>query len=493
MRRLIVCLSLLAAATPVDAQESDAERDAAIFGEAAPAASTDSVVGAEEEAAMFDAAAETSPPPNQPDAEDALFGERSGADLQAASALPDLVDAKDDRLEIGGLAYLRGSYALSQGEDAETAPLRTPALFDLYADARPSERVRIFTRGRFTYDFSIPSSATNATDSFGRPLERETVALDQLWLKFDVARTVYVTAGKQPLKWGSGRFWNPTDFLNPVLRDPLAAFDERLGVTLVKLHVPFESTGMNVYGVVDVDGADSPEEVGGALRAEAVVGTAELALSGGARKGRPRYLGADLSAGIWDFDVRLEAAFRRGDTASYYEGELDLRRMRLPSAVSRKDEWIPQAVAGLEYSFNYSDEDSASLGIEYFYNESGYEDASLYPWLLFQGAYRPLYTGKHYGAVYGFLAGPGSWNDTTIIVSTLGNLNDRSYLSRLDWRVQLMSYLNLDLYLNYHYGRNGEFNFGLDVPPVPLVPQLANGFSSPQPRVDAGVGVRMNL
>ncbi len=73
--------------------------------------------------------------------------------------------------------------------------------------------------------------------------------LDQLWVNFDVDHRAFVTVGRQHVKWGVGKFWNPTDYLHPVKRDPLATFDTRTGTTLVKLHVPWEKRGWNLYAV----------------------------------------------------------------------------------------------------------------------------------------------------------------------------------------------------------------------------------------------------
>lgn len=467
---------------------ADAARDADIFG-----ASSDD---ANRDADIFGTPATAPAPASAPAAAlpaASLFSSEQAAGMTSAGDLPGLVDERDDKLDIGGLAYLRSTYAYARKTVAGDNALRTPSLVDLYADARPSERVRFFTKGRLRYDFSAPADATASVDSFGNTTQAQDAALDQLWLKFDVYRRIYVTAGKQPLKWGSGRFWNPTDFLNPALRDPLAAFDERLGVNLIKLHVPVESLGMNWYALADLEDAGTPREVGGALRGEVVVGTAEFALSASARRDRPTFVGFDVSTALGDFDLHVETAARYGDKTPFYRGKLDPTTVppTLPTAYGRDKQWIAQSVAGIEYAFNYSDQDSANVGAEYFYNDAGYDDASLYPWLLYSGAYRPLYAGKHYAAVYALLAAPGSWNDTTFIVSTLGNLSDRSYLGRFDYRVNLLTYLSLDTYVNYHFGRNGEFNYGLRIPPVAFIPQLANGLRTPQPLVDVGAGLRV--
>ena len=63
--------------------------------------------------------------------------------------------------------------------------------------------------------------------------------LCQMWLRFDIARTVCVTVGKQHSRWGTARFWTPTDFLHIRRRNPLDVFDARTGTgALLKLHLP---------------------------------------------------------------------------------------------------------------------------------------------------------------------------------------------------------------------------------------------------------------
>ena len=407
---------------------------------------------------------------------------------RAAEELSARMSAREDFLDIGGLLYLRGSYSLVENVPGKHSALSTPALVDLYADVRPTERVRAFVRGRVNHNFAVRDGSR---DTYGNVQDKTTVQLDQLWAKFDIARTVYVTAGKQPMRWGSGRFWNPTDFINTQLRDPLAAFDVRLGVGMLKLHLPVESKNMNFYAIGLLDEAKTPEQVGGALRGEFVLGTAELSLSAAARKDHPYILGADISAGIWDFDLRLEGAVRHKDTGKYYTGALNPLTGVTPTLQSRSADWIPQLVAGLDYAFNVGDNDSVSLGLEYFWNEAGYDGAGIYPWLLAQSAFRPMYLGQHYGGAYVLAMGPGSWDDTTWIGSVLGNLSDRSYLARLDFRATLLSYLSLDTYVNYHVGKSGEFHYGLSVPPIPGY--LPNGIEINQPIADFGIGLRVAL
>ena len=51
---------------------------------------------------------------------------------------------------------------------------------------------------------------------------------------------------------------------------------------------------------------------------------------------------------------------------------------RQPERYSRDEDWIPQALVGLEYGFNYTDDDAMYLGAEYFFNDAGYGDVDLY-------------------------------------------------------------------------------------------------------------------
>src|ERR1700748_1032903 len=126
-------------------------------------------------------------------------------------------------------------------------------------------------------------------------------------MRFDILNHVFVTAGKQHVRWGTGRFWQPTDYLHPVKRNPLDVFDARPGQTMLKVHVPVEDLGWNFYGfaVTEDPNQSTPElkQVAGGGRAELVILGAEVGLDALVKEGqKPRY-GVDLSTGIWEFDV----------------------------------------------------------------------------------------------------------------------------------------------------------------------------------------------
>jgi hypothetical protein len=447
---------------------------------------------------------------------DALLGESS------AHASGVISGDREDWLRLGGLAYQRAFTTWTRGDMPSAWRLSDPSLLDLYLDARPNDRVRAYALGRLTHTPSgsgpslaglsgLPGPGTTSTGPTTRAV------LDQLWINFDADRIVFITAGKQHVKWGTGRFWNPTDYLHPTRRDPLTLYDERSGVTMVKAHLPWEKRGWNFYGIAmleDLAGGTQPDgsvktvstvgDVGAGGRAEAVIGGLELAVDGMVQRGhRPRF-GVDGSFPIGDFDLKFEVALRRGRDVPRWE-EVDptrsspLDRFRL----KQFDGLTPAAVVGAEWSWKYSDQDSLTIGGEYAYDASGYGSARIYPYLLVlpylggdqRTAFTPFYLAKQYAGLYLYLPAPGSWNDTTITLSALGSITDGSALIRLDHSVVINTYLRLETFVAGHVGHQfGEFRFGgtipkdtggTGLPPVDV--------AVPVPVVDLGVALRVSL
>lgn len=409
-----------------------------------------------------------------------------GGPLTSNATIQSLLGATSDRFAIGGKLYLRLDSTATHNWNPDKITLASPDSVYIYVDGRPNDRVRAFVQGKLKHDFTLVDGSTN---TYGQTVNVNTVSLDQLWLKFDVAHKVFLTLGDQKVKWGSGRFWNPTDFMNQQVLDPLAAYDLRTGVPLLKVHVPVQALGANLYGLASLDGASKAEDVGGALRAEWATGSTELALSGALRKDQPVRLGADVSTAIWLFDLHVEGAVRHGDTTPYYKGTLDLENLEFPTSYTREDDWIPQVTAGAQIGFNYTPDDAAYLGAEFFYNGSGYEDASLYPALLFSGQFQPFYLGQEYVGAYVFLPSPLGLDDHNFTASYLTNLSDRSMLVRADWSATVLTQLNLNVYAQYHFGDVGEFNYSLNIPAIPYVDGLEEGYSIPKPGLDVGLGL----
>ncbi len=519
--------ALVLASAPAAAQDRPSEED--LFGAPPrePPAKTEPSPGKPEPSR---AAPEESSRPE----ESQLFGAPPAA--QAAPPPPQGIMSREreDALRIGGQLYLRAQTQFRQDVAAGDAGLSSPNLLDVYLDARPNDRVRGFVLGRLSYDptlappGTVPASGStlaSLASSFGRTTANPSAVLDQLWVNFDVGRRVFVTAGRQHAKWGVGHFWNPTDYLHPVKRDPLQVFDVRTGTTMVKVHLPWESRGWNAYGVAmleDVSGdtREATNRIGRVAtggRAEIVLGTVELGADALSQNGhRPRF-GVDVSAGVWDLDLYAEAALRTSvDTPRWRLAPATLEN---PLGIVRDDPigWTPQVTVGGSWSVKYSDEDVVTFGAEYFYDRSGYESAGIYPRLLGVAAlgplpsplpapfpagapnaysgqpspFTPFYLGRQYGGAFVSLPKPGSWNDTTFTLSVLANLSDRTFIARLDHSVLALTYLRVETFLAGTFGeRDGEFRLGFAIPAGQLGPAA---IVVPPMVFQAGAALRVSL
>ncbi len=412
------------------------------------------------------------------DREGDLFGDSPGVQTSASDLLAKIEDA-DDNFQIGGSLWLRmnGAIADKKFDGAEDIALSSPNLLTMFADARPNERVRAYVRARLQHDWTVVESAEeSAEDAVFGTSEQNTLLLDQMWIKFDVKQRLYVTVGRQRVKWGAGRFWNPTDFVNQQRLDPLAVQDLRIGVSAVKLHLPIEAAGANFYALANLDEATAVDEIGGAFRGEVVVGQTELTVSTAVRKNNPVRIGADISSGVSVVDLRIEGALTHGDESPYWRGQFDPPTMIFPTERDRSDDWIPQIVVGMDLSARYNDQDAVSFGAEYFYNDAGYDNTRLYPWMFFTGSFSPFYTGKHYFAAYAMLPGPGRWDDHTFMGSYITNLSDSSNVVQVDYRGNVLTWLDINAFYSLNFGANGEFHYRLDVDPIPeeVIPFLVD-------------------
>jgi hypothetical protein len=433
-------------------------------------------------------------PSQTPSRDEALLGNPEAGPRLSAEVAP------ENPLTIGGLLYLRAQSTALAHTYPDKWGLTTPNLLDTYFDARPNERVRAFIRGRLSFDPTAPPTGTSTPVLAGQTnvsngaitgtsatgfttfnaSRGPNAILDQMWISFDIEHKVFVTAGTQHVKWGTGRFWTPTDYLHPIKRNPLDVFDARPGTSMLKVHVPWEARGWNFYafGVTEDPNAatNTLGQVAGAARAEIVEGAAELGLDVFARRGQKPRVGTDLSFGLGDFDLYVDAGFRDGS-------DFTIVTQKDPIPALPCDPTIPdfanafethpasgiqtQMATGLTWANKYNDNDAFTLGAEYFYNSVGYSNPSIYPGLLVENQLSFFYTGRHYAAVFASLPAPYSWNYTTFTLSTIGNLSDLSFVSRLDYSVTLLTHLTLEAFGAVHYGTaNGEFRFGIDIPAI---------------------------
>jgi hypothetical protein len=400
-------------------------------------------------------------------------------------------------------------------------------LLDVYLDARPNDRVRAFALGRMSYDPTQPPGGSeasslagasggtpHASDSvsglYGQRPRGPSVALDQLWLRFDVLRRVFVTAGKQHVRWGTARFWTPTDYMHMEARNPLLPFDPRTGATMLKLHVPWEEKGWNLYAYALPESGTSatsrPADVAGALRAEIVLGTMELGAGVFGRRSSKARFAADVSFGVWDLDFYGEAAVRNAGDIDFvhYEGAECAEATAAASGdltqyytVARGSGWKAQATGGVSYTRKYADKDILMVGAEYFYNGLGYASVKDYLGLfaLSRTMANPatfFYLGRQYLGVFASAPAPYSWDLHTFTLSCLANLSDESGITRFDYAYTLLTHIRFEAYAAVHWGQqSGEFRLGFDSASLPCPPPERIVW---QPSIfDIGLGLRVAM
>jgi hypothetical protein len=438
--------------------------------------------------------------------------------------------APEDPLKMGGQFYWRAASYGGQGQNPEDWRLSAPGLLDVYMDARPNDRVRAFILGRMLYDPTLPvdgttSSSTTSLSSnsvqgsdstssslFGQqPTRGPSAVLDQMWLSFDILHTVFVTAGKQHVRWGTARFWAPTDYLHAQARNPLLPFDARTGTTMLKLEVPWEEHGWNFYAYAlpeNVDATRTTGSVAGAARAEIVLGTLEAGAGVFGRKNSKAKFAGDVSFGVWDLDFYGEAALRDAGDIDFvhYDGGSSVDCTQVAASggsfgsyytVARGSGWKPQVTGGVSYTHLYADKDTFTIGGEYFYNGLGYSNVKDYLGLfaLSQSLKNPapfFYLGRQYVALFATAPAPYSWDNTTFTLSTLANLSDQSGITRFDYALTVLTHVRFEAYAAVHWGQqHGEFRLGFNTdelpcpPPTPLVQKPA--------LFDLGVGLRVGI
>lgn len=400
-----------------------------------------------------------------------------------------------DPLQIGGDFYFRSSADLATADTGTCCSFNAGSSFliDAYFDGRPSQHVRAMARPRFLYS-QIPDNVAALTlKGQGNVL----AALDQLWIGFDISNLAFVTVGRQHVTWGVSRLWSPTDFLAVGNRNPLAIFDARLGNDMVKLQVPFESIGVNTYAMLLINPLNeltTTIDPGAALRAEWSFWTAEIGIGAFVKRGRrPRYA-LDVSMGLGPVDVYGEIGLKHDSDSPFYSVNRapDLAAGFVGDYTGRTlVEPILSGSGGIVWPVQLSESRSITVGGEFFYQTNGYADSSVMPWLYATGEYLPFYMSKAYAAL--FFTFEQSDPAITAGITTIGNLNDLSFVSRLDFGWRFFSGLRVEALVEIPFGReNGEFrpNFNL-LPTVASDGRELGGLTIPLSWVRFGLALRV--
>ena len=263
------------------------------------------------------------------------------------------------------------------------------------------------------------------------------LALSELYYSFDIAKAVFVRIGNQLISWGPSSIWTPVDFINLQRTNPLTSLDLRVGKPGIRVHVPFSSSNVFLFG--DFSGTVTPSGVQDPLRTtilsarwDLTVAGAELALTGSWGQSIQNRYGFDFSGRLLGFDVYGEtaAAFPYGSYAQSWASSLGFQR----------------TLGDLGYW---------SISGEFFYNSAGTADTSIYPAMVASRTFAPFYVGQYYA--YASLARSHFFVDgVTMSAAGFANLSDASYLVRTALAVSVPNLVPFTLAVSYAGGGPGK-------------------------------------
>ncbi len=291
--------------------------------------------------------------------------------------------SEHDRAEIGGRLRIESTTFFSKNKKPKDANTSNGSGAEIYIDAKGENNSRALLRAQ------LKQGADNSNPS---------VSIDEAKIQFALLQKVFVTGGRQKIKFGTAKFFNPTDFLNAQTRDPFALDDRRPGIDALKIHVPGE--GYNLYGIALSPDTKKFGDTGGYWRGELAFSKGEVSVSGLEIRNKHSHIGADASLAVGDFDVFCEAG------------------------IANKS----QISSGVNYEFKINESDSMAIALEHYYNENGFTNKANYIPALQTGTNKSLDLGKQYLAASAYLAKPKAMSKTTLFAAVIENLNDSSFI-----------------------------------------------------------------
>jgi hypothetical protein len=343
--------------------------------------------------------------------------------------------------------------------------------------ARPDKDISITGQVRTSYPFVKQIEAvTNVVNV--PPLvvttATYTVADIQVWSlysKFNWNDALFLSFGKQPIRWGTGYFFSPADDIfaqsEVDISDPTA---EREGPLALRVHYPIPRTMHNLYAYAVLPRSNSltelaamkPEDIAVAAKAELFFGNTEAALAGYyQRNQRPRaVLMATTGNGSFNF-------FGEGSLA-FPTTQSDLVIVKTgPSTYAtsdRKADMLFAATGGVTYS---NQDWNFTAVSQYLYNGAGYSSLSLGDILGAALAGTVSFSnlagtlgglgriGQHYGVLY--LGWTELWDSKwDFSVLAIENFSDWSGYVKPIVSFTFLNYVKLSAGASFSWGPNGS-------------------------------------
>ncbi len=328
----------------------------------------------------------------------------------------------EDKMTMGG--SLKNEINYFKFKDQATEDFyQNPSTLTLFIDAKVSEGVRGFFKGYFSYDGTVDTANPSSSPVTGETISPTYSQLEELKLQFPVENWVFFTFGIQKIKWGSGKFWNPTDFLNNQTKSLVEKEDRRPGLDLIKMHIPIMDA--NLYAIGVLEKTNKSKDLSNAIRLEIPMSlsflSGEISLSQYNKKNNESKFGGDLSLGLGPFDFNFEYA-----TANVENSE--------------------SSVAGVSYDLQYSDKGLVNFTLESFWNESGAKETAEYVPFIIAKKYVPFQLAKRYNAASIYLPTPGSLKHTDFSLTYIQNDIDKSTYTRFGYYWSGLKNLTLSLF-----------------------------------------------
>jgi hypothetical protein len=348
--------------------------------------------------------------------------EQSSPDLNPT---PSPKTTLEENFQIGGTLSSEADFYIQNGVPLAQNTASNPNILFLYLDSKLENDSRVFARIRTFFDPTGVSGGTPNFASLTNPYgfgtgtnENLSTSLQELRISTNISHQVFFTIGRQKVKYGAAKFFNPTDFLNSQPFNFFLPSDERPGVDMVKMQIP--SGTNNLYAVGLSGNPSSGNPAGGYFRDELGydgvgnwLGSGEISLSGFLPKNQPGRAGFDLSQEVGDFDVYFEGA--AGQDAG--------------------GDWKDALSTGASWQVRYADRETNTV--------------------TFEGEYFQAGALSEYGIFAILLAGPGSLTDITFVETNLFDFNGQSGLSRLDTICQFSDRVSGRVYVSGSWGNLG--------------------------------------
>jgi hypothetical protein len=356
-------------------------------------------------------------------------GKSKAVPTETAPATPSSVAAlavTEENLQIGGTLSSEVDYYLQHGVPLTQDTVSNPNVLFLYLDSKLDQDNRVFIRIRaFEDPTGISGGTPSSTASFTNPYgfgagtsDNLQVSLQELRISANIDHQIFLTLGRQKVKYGAAKFFNPTDFLNSQAFNFFLPTDERPGVDMVKAQFPSGTSNFYLAGLAGNPSTQSP--AGGYIREElaynsfaGILDAGEISLSGFLPKNQPGKAGFDISQAVGDLDVYFEGAFGQDSSGN----------------------WKDANSVGASWDIRYADRSTNIVTLQAEHFQAG--------------------NLAEYGVFSIYLDQPGDWSDITFIETNLFNFIDQSGLSRLDTVYQFTPQVSGRVYVSGEWGHLG--------------------------------------